>query len=642
MRKLSSLLVLSAFLLAGCQLFNSSPPTPTPVPATPTPSPPIELTICLGYEPESLYPYNAVSLAAQDVMQAIYDGPIDIVDGQPMPVILEKLPNFSDGSARFTPVGVNPGDPVVNTAGYLVSLQTGVQVFPTGCTSPACAITYDGISPLQMDQMTAIYKLKPGLTWSDGLPLTAGDSVFSFNIAADPATPINKHNIDQTATYTAMDDMTVEWSGMPGLVTDAFERYFWIPLPKHAWSMVSADDLLTSEEANRAPLSWGPYMVSEWITGERIKLVRNPNYFRVEEGLPYFDVLNFQFTSSGSSENISQLANGQCDVISDTVLDMQFLGSGNENPEDYGFQLIMRESDRLEMLAFGIKPSSYDDYYYPYGVDRPDIFSDLRTRQAFAYCIDRELIANKLLKGAVDVSDSFLPSDHPDGAGIGLTQYPYDPTTATTLLEAAGWRDLDLNPETPRAHIGSALIPYGTSLSVSLFVSEAGLRNEIAAEISANLAACGIETIITQVPASSMYMPGPDGLVFGRKFDLALLSWETGGDFVCEGFMSNEIPSDDNDWLGDRTGGANYYGYSNNLFDSECVNYNASGLDPIARARAGQFMLKALSDELPFIPLFHYLDFLMISSNLCLPEKIDSEPEFFSVIETLGSNAGCE
>ncbi|MDO9546553.1 MAG: hypothetical protein Q7J07_07365, partial [Pelolinea sp.] len=66
-----------------------------------------ELTICLGYEPESLYPYRASSQAAQEVLQAVYDGPIDILnDGQVEPIILKRMPSLTDGSAFLTPVSV--------------------------------------------------------------------------------------------------------------------------------------------------------------------------------------------------------------------------------------------------------------------------------------------------------------------------------------------------------------------------------------------------------------------------------------------------------------------------------------------------------------------------------------------------------
>ena len=71
------------------------------------------------------------------------------------------------------------------------------------------------------------------------------------------------------------------------------------------------------------------------------------------------------------------------------------------------------------MLAIGITPSSYDDNYYPYGVDRPDIFGDVRTRQALAYCIDTQTIVNKLLGGgSVNAANALIPDGSSHLAGL--------------------------------------------------------------------------------------------------------------------------------------------------------------------------------------------------------------------------------
>jgi ABC-type transport system substrate-binding protein len=77
--KLITIILLTAlmglFNLTGCNLMSLLNPQPTSIP--PTLTPPTEMAICLGYEPHSLYPYQASSQAAREVLQAIYDGPID-------------------------------------------------------------------------------------------------------------------------------------------------------------------------------------------------------------------------------------------------------------------------------------------------------------------------------------------------------------------------------------------------------------------------------------------------------------------------------------------------------------------------------------------------------------------------------------
>ena len=95
---------ISVLLFASCSLGGEEPPNQTRVAsentqvgtqstATPaiqsTPTTPLRrLTICLGAEPDTLYIYGGVSLAQSQILEAIYDGPIDMVGYQNHPVIL--------------------------------------------------------------------------------------------------------------------------------------------------------------------------------------------------------------------------------------------------------------------------------------------------------------------------------------------------------------------------------------------------------------------------------------------------------------------------------------------------------------------------------------------------------------------------
>jgi peptide/nickel transport system substrate-binding protein len=65
-------------------------------------------------------------------------------------------------------VEVIAGDEVLDASGELAALSAGLRVLPSGCTSPDCAITWDGADALQMDRLVLRYRLLPGLTWSDG------------------------------------------------------------------------------------------------------------------------------------------------------------------------------------------------------------------------------------------------------------------------------------------------------------------------------------------------------------------------------------------------------------------------------------------------------------------------------------------
>ena len=176
------------------------------------------LTICLGYEPDSLYPYAASSQAAKDVLQAIYDGPVDELDGQAVPVILTSIPNLENGGVVYEPVSVTAGDMVVDSSGDAVSLQAGTKVFPSGCAQSACIVAWDGESPLMLDQPGATFELIEGINWSDGQALTAADSVYSYELAADADTPGEKTLVEQTRRLHSpgRGQCPMDWPARPG------------------------------------------------------------------------------------------------------------------------------------------------------------------------------------------------------------------------------------------------------------------------------------------------------------------------------------------------------------------------------------------------------------------------------------------
>ncbi len=131
------------------------------------------LTVCLGQEPASLFPVNNPSSSARAVLAAVYDGPIDTNSYGYQPVILKDLPSLANGDAQLFQKSVYVGDEVVDASDTPVTLAVGVKVRPAGCRSDTCAVVYDGKGTIQMDQMQVTFRLLPGLTWSDGQPLTA-------------------------------------------------------------------------------------------------------------------------------------------------------------------------------------------------------------------------------------------------------------------------------------------------------------------------------------------------------------------------------------------------------------------------------------------------------------------------------------
>ncbi|GAP22228.1 ABC transporter substrate-binding protein [Leptolinea tardivitalis] len=608
-------------LLSSCQPASTPIPTsvatigviPTFVIPTATAAAPAEkkLTVCLAQEPASLYPYASPVQSAWSVLEAVYDGPIDTVKFTPTPVILKKLPSVADGDAVIETVTPVEGDPVLTTSNEVKALTKGVTVYPTGCHSAECTVTWDGLTELKMDRLTATYQLKDGLTWSDGTPLKAEDSVYSYQLAADTSTPVDHYVTDRTATYEAVDASTVKWTGIPGYLDALYQQNFFLPLPKHAWENIKPADLLTAPESSEKPMGWGPYVISEWIKGDHITLKKNPKYFRASEGLPKFDTLTYKFLGTQADNNLAALQKGDCDLVDpsagleamlEQVLDAQKAGK---------IKAFVGQGPEWEQIVFNIVPASYADGISIATGDRADFFGDVRTRKAFAYCFNRDKAVNKQLLEQSIIPDGFMPPDSPLAAK-DLTHYPYDSDAGSKLLDEVGWKDDDSNPSTPRVAYSIPGVPDGTKLSVNYLVTNAYLRQEIVKVLAESASACGIQINVKTVSPEEMYATAPNGELFGRKFDLAQIAWQAGQRLPCDLFTTSQIPTAANQWMGINLGG-----YSNTTFDTNCQMARSTGTDQAEIQSAVAAVQKQFSDDLPAIPLYFHLKIAAARPDFC-------------------------
>ena len=621
-------------------LVTGTPPpaaTDTPTAAsTPTQPPARSLVVCVPDEPQTLYIYGGSSKSMWSVLEAIYDGPFDTRAFSIQPVILQKIPNLEDGSAQIRPVKMQAGDAVVDASGSLATLQAGARVLPSGCTSGDCIITWDGVSELLMDQLVVTFQLLPGLKWSDGEPLTAADSVLSYNLASDPFTPVTKTLVDRTFSYQAKDDLTVEWVGLPGYFEQRYGVYFWLPLPRHVLGSLGAADLLQNDAANRAPLGWGPYRIQEWVAGDHISLDKNPHYFRASEGLPYFDHLVFRFVGRQGDNSAAAVQAGECDVVDQNAELFPMFINLLEKEKEGKLKTYVGQGPEWEHLDFGIRPASYEDGYNPAAGDRPDLLGDARTRQAFAYCIDRQGIVDELLYRRSQVPATFLPVTHPLLVVDGVQTYPYDPNAGMKLLEEVGWKDTDGDPGTPRVAQGVANVPEGALLVVNYATTEAALRKQTAARVAASLAGCGVQVNMQYASPADLFAPGPDGLVFGRKFDLVQFAWESSARPNCLLYSSAYVPGANNQWIG-----ANITGYSSPAFDRACAGFYQARLQDASFATLNAELQRLFSQDLPVIPLYAQLKIALGRPDLCGFEVDPSARSIFWNLEALQYGEGC-
>lgn len=168
-------IVFIGLFLSACSPSTEATPTSTPlVPAptanaaTATPKPIRELTICLGHEPNTLYIHDNPNPAAISVLEAIYDGPLDSRNYDYQPVSLQRVPSLAQDDASIISVPVSEGDWVIDAEGNLIELIEGIRVYPAGCQTTSCIITYKKDMNLEMDEMVVNFSFLGDMLWPGG------------------------------------------------------------------------------------------------------------------------------------------------------------------------------------------------------------------------------------------------------------------------------------------------------------------------------------------------------------------------------------------------------------------------------------------------------------------------------------------
>ncbi|MBE0672036.1 MAG: peptide ABC transporter substrate-binding protein [Anaerolineales bacterium] len=639
MKQKFPLLLIGLILITACltpQLQEAtSTPSVTPFPtSTPVLNAPTSLTVCLGQEPNTLYPYGGPNAAARSVLAAIYEGPIDLVGYDYQPVILTRIPSIENGEAQIVSTAVQDGGQVVDADGNLVSLAEGMRIHPAGCRNDDCIITYDGVTSLEMDQMVVTFRLRPDLTWADGTPLTAVDSAYSFELASDPEAASNSYLTDRTQTYEVADEKTLQWWGVPGFIDPTYFINFWAPAPRHLWSEFPADQLQTVDLSSRSPLGWGPYMMKEWISGDHITLAKNPYYFRARDGYPKFDEISFRFIPDPDMA-LSELVAGRCDILDPTINLDNHAGLLKEMQNAGQANAFFTTGMSVEWLGLGLVPAAYDNGY-DLQKDRQDFFADRHTRQAIAYCLNRQAVVDNVLFGLTTVPTTYIPVEHPL-YDPNIELIPYDPEIGLSLLKQAGWQDTDDDPSTPLRAINVDNVAYNTPLELNYYTTAATQRRQVVEILEASLSNCGIGLKVQYFSQNDLYASGPNGFLFGRNFDLA--EYALGVDGVepsCGWFTTAEIPSGDNSWSG-----TNLSGYSNAEYDAACLAAGRALPDEQGYVDAHRQTQNIAATDLPSIPLYYRLRIAATRPDIC---NFDFDPTANPLwnIEAVARGEACE
>lgn len=201
----------------------------------------------------------------------------------------------------------------------------------------------------------------------------------------------------------------------------------------------------------RNPVGTGPFMLKEWKIGERIELVKNPNYWR--EGQPYLDGIVFTIVPEDVSR-VTQLRAGDVDVMFNPPPALVPVLQKDE-------KIVVRVEPSLRVIYIGFNT-------------RKSPLNDIRVRQALNYAIDKQKLCATIMRNLAIPSDSPLAKYTFGYFSTG--GYPYDPAKAKQLLKEAGIENLKLELLTPK---GRYLNDYEVAVAVQGMLKEVGVTVDV-------------------------------------------------------------------------------------------------------------------------------------------------------------------
>ncbi len=363
------------------------------------------------------------------------------------------------------------------------------------------------------DGLTYTFAIRRNMLWSDGQPITARDLYFTYAalLSGKLDTP-NNRLVANIVKIEVLDDYTAavvfkqaNCGNMESL------QLGWIPM--HAFTQ-NADaydwNKLATHEFNGMPTAVsGPFVLKEWVRGERWVQVRNARYW---QGAPHLEGVVTRVLS-GQAEMVELLKKGEVDIGVD--IRPQYLA---ELEQQSHLRLWKFLSDGYDLIGFQMgDPSDPQPRLGPDGKINPNhgahpILEDVRVRQAIAYALDREeIVARARLGQGVLLQANVLPTV---GWAYNTDLEPRrtDPEKAGDLLNQAGWV---LNEAT------GIRSKEGMPLKLRLHTNAGNpIRETMAALIQAQLRKVGIQVELIPVEYNALL-----DVLLGQTFDMVLINW---------------------------------------------------------------------------------------------------------------------
>ncbi len=308
-----------------------------------------------------------------------------------------------------------------------------------------------GVATLNVDAKNkkATIKIKDGIKWSDGVPLTADDIIYAYEVLGNKdytgiryteefqkVIGMNDYHNGKAKTISGVkkiDDKTVEisfsemgqsiFTGGNGLMSSA--------LPKHYLKDVPIKDLVSSDKIRTKPVTLGPYNLVKVSRGESMELAANPYYYK---GIPKIKKAILQVVNTQSI--VAALKAGKYDYV------MEMPDSLYNNYKDFRNLEVLGQQD-LYYSYVGFKLGHFDKAKGENVSDPNAKMADLNLRQAMIYAIDVDQIAQAFYFGLRQRATSSIPPVFKKYFPKDLTGFPYNLAKAKQLLDQSGYKDVN-------------------------------------------------------------------------------------------------------------------------------------------------------------------------------------------------------
>jgi peptide/nickel transport system substrate-binding protein len=272
-----------------------------------------------------------------------------------------------------------------------------------GSVLPDLARSWD-ISP---DGLTYTFHLVAGAKFHDGRPFDASDVKFSLD-RARAADSVNA----QKQLFTDIDTVDVV---DPATVKVTLDH----PLGDFLFNMGWGDAVIVAPQSAATnathPIGTGPFKFADWVKGDHVDLVKNPDYWGTPARL---DKVTFKFVSDPTAAYAAMLA-GDIDAYP-VFPALETLSQFKNDPR---FKVVVGTTEGETIMAMNN--------------GRPP-FDNLMVRRAVSMAINRQAVIDGAQFGYGTPIGSHFPPHNP--AYVDLTGlYPYDPTKAKAMLAAAGY-----------------------------------------------------------------------------------------------------------------------------------------------------------------------------------------------------------